>query len=328
MSVAALMAATVFQLGSAHSGVAVDGGLVYLSDAHRRTVIRRLDLETGERTLLYTAPDPRTPIVDLQAGGGTVVFQLAGSVKRVYRMSARGEGREQLFAPRDYVRDCGRVIRLRDVSRSGTLLYEDVTVPCRTRRGRYRLRTLDSANHGHTLTRRPARSLFLSDGVPFHQLSGEQLVTWGDGIVRVRDLSTGRVRRFRPADRLSDFSEPDVAADGRVLLSEFRHMGRGRFPRQTIRLVSASGKSTVVHRRQRVYGDARFCGDRPVLKTFDQRGRLRLSLLAPLVPLFDGRHERDVEASCDTGHFVLVTIGHDPGELAWVHPLPQHELPE
>jgi hypothetical protein len=161
-------------------------------------------------------------------------------------------------------------------------------------------------------------------GPPWRQLVGDQLVTWGDRLVRVRDLTTGRIRRFRPADRLSSFGEPAVAEDGRVFLDQFRYMGEGKFPMQTIRLVSASGSSKVVHRMQRVYGEARFCGDRPVLHTFNQRARLSVRLLDPAVDIFDGTlPEPDTYASCDARHFVLVTVGVDRGELAYDFALPQ-----
>jgi hypothetical protein len=319
MSVAALLAATVFQFGMGHDGVVVDGGLVYRDASHGRSVIRRLDLETGARTLLYAAPHRRTPIVDMEAGGGTIVFQLAGAVKRVYRMGARGAGLKQLFGVRDHGARCGRVIRLRDVSTGGELLYEDVTVSCRTHMGRYRLRTLDPENRARVLRTHRMDDLFLTDGPPFHQLAGEQLVTWGDRIVRVRDLTSGRVRRFRRASRLSSFSEPDVAADGRVLLDEFRYMGRGRFPLQTIRLVDAAGGSTVVHRRQGIYGAARFCGDHAVVYTFSRRRRLRLRVVdPPLEPRLG-----DSYATCDGRHFVLATVGEDDGDRAYVYALPQ-----
>jgi hypothetical protein len=75
-----------------------------------------------------------------------------------------------------------------------------------------------------------------------------------------------------------------------------------------------------MHRRQRVYGQARFCGDRAVLHTFNQRRRLRLSLLDPSVPVFEGTMDSEVEASCDARHFVLLAVD---GERAYVHALPQ-----
>jgi hypothetical protein len=118
-------------------------------------------------------------------------------------------------------------------------------------------------------------------------------------------------------------ASPRWASDGRVLLDEFRYMGRGRFPLQTIRLVRPGGASEVVHRRQRIYGEPHFCGDRPVLHTFNQRGRLRLSLLDPPVPVFEGVMDPDAETSCDAGYFVLLSIGADDSELAYVHELPQ-----
>jgi hypothetical protein len=123
-----------------------------------------------------------------------------------------------------------------------------------------------------------------------------------------------------PPDRLTTYAEPAVAADGRVLISEFRFMGRGRLPRQTIRLVRPGRTPEVVHRRQGVYGEGHFCGERPVLHAFNQRGRLRLSLLDPSLPVFEGTMDSEVDASCDARYFVLLAID---GESAHVYPLPQ-----
>jgi hypothetical protein len=140
----------------------------------------------------------------------------------------------------------------------------------------------------------------------------------------VRDLATGRVRRFVPRARFGAFGEPAVAADGRVLLVEFRDLRGSRFPLQTIRLVRPGGASEIVHRRQRVYGQPHFCGDRAVLHTFNLRGSLRLTLLDPPATVFEGVMDPDVAASCDAGHFVLLTLNAgDDGELAYVHELPQ-----
>jgi hypothetical protein len=115
-----------------------------------------------------------------------------------------------------------------------------------------------------------------------------------------------------------------VAADGRVLLHQFRFMGKRRFPLETIRLTGASGPGRVVHRTRRVFGQARFCGERPVLDTFTQRGRLRLTVLDPPMEVFEGvMHGPDVESSCDARHFVQVTISGDDDERAYVHALPE-----
>jgi hypothetical protein len=213
------------------------------------------------------------------------------------------------------------MLRLLDVSPTGELLYDDVRVRCSSHRGRHRVVAYGS--RARTLVSSRTRTLFVTAGPPWHQLVGDQLVTWGDRLVRIRNIATGRVRRFHTANQLSSFGEPAVSEDGRVLLDQFRHMGEGRFPLQTIRLVSASGMSRVVHRMQRVYGQARFCGDRPVLHTFNQRTRFNLRVLEPPAEVFEGRLEPDTYASCDARHFVLITIGAGPGDLAYDFALPQ-----
>jgi hypothetical protein len=239
-------------------------------------------------------------------------------------MDARGEHLEEVARSRnDGSGECGRAVRLLDMSSSGQVLYERAAVSCRTHRGRYTLLARSAGGRVRRLLSRPATVAYFGAQPPYRQLAGQQLVTWGPRLVRVRDLATSRVRRFVPRDRLSEFGEPAVAPDGRVFLDEFRYMGRGRLPLQTIRLVRPGGASEVVHQRQRVYGRPHICGDRPVLHTFNPRGRLRLSLLDPPVPVFEGVMDPDAETSCDAGHFVFLTISADPGERAIVYPLPQ-----
>jgi hypothetical protein len=251
-----------------------------------------------------------------------VAFETTRRGVRILAMNGDGTGLREIARSRDSDRDCGGMLRLLDVSPSGELLYDDVRVRCSSHRGRHRVVAYGS--RARTLASSPTRTLFLTMGPPWRQLVGRQLVTWGNRLVRVRNTATGTVRRFRPADRLSNFVDPAVTDDGRVLIDEFRSMGRDRRPLQTIRLLSAAGTSTVVHRSQRVYGEARFCGDRPVLHTFNRRARLNLRVLEPPAELVDGRlPERDTYASCDARHFVLVTVGVDPGELAYDFALPQ-----
>jgi hypothetical protein len=325
MSLLALAAVTVLQVGGAHGGVVTDGALIYQGDAGARGTFERLELDSGARTRLYTAPDRRTAISGMDAGGGRAAFETTSRQTRIFTMGATGANLQELAHGRDYdYRDCGRALDLLDVSSSGEVLYDDVAVPCATHRGRRSLRAFSPATGTRTLSSHPARSVFLSFGPPFRQLAGDQLVTWGPRLVRVRNLATDRVRRFRVPDRLTTFREPAVAEDGRILLDRFRSMGRDRPPRQTIRLVSPSGGPKVVHRTRHAFGQARFCGDRPVLQTFTLARRLRLSLLEPRVLVFDGlMPRRDLDASCDARHFALLTVGRDEGELVYVHELPR-----
>jgi hypothetical protein len=318
MSLAAVLAAAVIPIGSAHDGVVSDGSLYYLGD---RGTVKRLELDTGVKSTVYKAPDRYTHISELEAGGGRLAFETTRRAVRIFAMNDDGTGLKEIARSRAFARDCGGMLRLLDVSPSGKLLYDDVRVRCSTHRGRHKVVAYGS--RPRTLVSTPAETLFLTMGPPWRQLVGQQLVTWGDRLVRVRNLASGRTRRFRPPDLRSSFAEPAVAADGRVLLDVYRSMGRGEFPLQTIRLVSASGTSTVVHRMQRVYGQARFCGDRPLLHTFSQRGSLRIRLLEPPVEVAAARLDLDVEASCDATHFVLLTIGRDRGELAYDFALPQ-----
>jgi hypothetical protein len=326
MMLAAIAAAMVFPVGFAHGGAVTDGALMYQRDDRGRSVIRRLDLDSGLQETVYTAPDRRTAVMRMRAGGGRVVFETVAKGVRIIAMDPHGGNREEIARGRDDGRGvCGTAVRLLDVSTSGEVLYERARVGCRTHRGRYALRSHSPDGSVRTLLSRPTRTVYLGLEPPYRQLAGNQLVTWGNRLVRVRDLATGRARRFVPPDRLTTYGEPAVAADARVLLSEFRFMGRGRLPRQTIRLVRPGRTPEVVHRRQGVYGEGHFCGERPVLHTFNQRGRLRLSLLDPPLPVFEGVMDPEAEASCDARHFVLLTIatGDGDSERAFVQALPQ-----
>jgi hypothetical protein len=60
MSVVALLAAAVMPLGSAHDGVVTDGSLYYLSYHGHRGTVQRLELDSGVKSTLYTAPDRYT----------------------------------------------------------------------------------------------------------------------------------------------------------------------------------------------------------------------------------------------------------------------------
>ena len=328
MTLAALAAAMVFPLGSAYGGEVTDGALIYQGEGHEGSVIRRLQLDSGMRSTIYAAPNRRTSVFRMEAGGGRVAFESGPQGVRILTMDARGGQLVEVARSRDDGRGvCGGSARLLDVSSSGEVLYESTTVPCPSRRGRYTLSAQSADGTLRTLLSRRVRRVYLRDQPPFRQLEGDQLVTWGDRLVRVRDLATGRVRRFVPRARFGAFGEPAVAADGHVLLVEFRDVKRTPFPLQTIRLVRPSGASEVVHRRQRVYGEPHFCGDRAVLRTFNQRGRLRLSLLDPKVPVFEGVMDPEALASCDARHFVLLTVdtggGDDDGERAYVYALPK-----
>ena len=272
--------------------------------------------------MVYTAPDRRTHISGLQAGGDRVAFELVSDRVRLLVMGADGTGLDELVRTSDFERrDCGSMVRLLDVSSSGEVLYEHTVIPCWSHRGNRRILAKGTDSRTRTLNRRPTGTVYIPFGPPFRKLAGDQFLTWGNRIVRVVDLANGRARRFRPPDRRTRFAEPDVAADGRLLLHYFRFMGRRRPPRETIRLISASGAARVVHRTRRAFGQARFCGERPVLSTSARRRRLRLTVLDPPAEVFAGVLARaDLASSCDARHFVHMKFG--AHGRAYVHSLP------
>jgi hypothetical protein len=127
MSVAVLLAAVAmpfdpaqvapgpreFPLGENSGGAVADGALFYRSRRARRGVIRRLDLESGANSVVYTAPDRRTHISGLQAGGDRVAFELVSDRVRLLGMGADGTGVDELVRTRDFERrDCGSMVRL------------------------------------------------------------------------------------------------------------------------------------------------------------------------------------------------------------------------
>jgi hypothetical protein len=90
MSVVALLAAAVvIPLGSAHDGVVTDGSLYYLGD---QGTVKRLELDSGVRSTLYTAPYRYTHISELEAGGGRVAFETTRRVVRILAMNGDGRG--------------------------------------------------------------------------------------------------------------------------------------------------------------------------------------------------------------------------------------------
>ena len=336
MSVLALLAAAVVPIapaqavhdvGHGHTGEVAGSSLVYLDAERGRGVVRRLGLDSGTLTTLYAAPDRRTQVGSLEAGGNTAAVETVSRDAgiRLIVIDAETGARRTIARGRHDLTGCGHRIELLDVSPAGAVLFREATVRCGRRSGVMRVR-MHHPEHGlRTLVRRRVEDTFFSSGPPWYVLGSDLLVTWGDRVVRVRDLSSGELRRFTPPDLFTSFSEPQVADDGRVALGEFRFMGRNRPPRQTIRLLGPTdggGDGRVVHRTRRAFGDLRFCGERPVLRTLTRRGVFRLRALDPPVDVFTGRIEPDGEGSCGPRHWVWQTISGNARESAFVYALP------
>jgi hypothetical protein len=110
---------------------------------------------------MCTAPDRRTYVSDLSAGGGRVAFETERGryESAVFAMDAetgalvelgRGRARDNW--------DCGRAFKLDDVSPAGDVLFEEATVPCSSRRGRLLVRA-DGPSGERTLVSRRADAL-------------------------------------------------------------------------------------------------------------------------------------------------------------------------
>ena len=307
-------------------GQVTDGALFYPVFTNGRTGINRLELSTGERRRVYTAPRG-VDVFGLEADGGRVGFQTDDRAHRhrIYLMDAASRAALQLAHGRIYERrDCGHDLKLHDVSPAGELLYEETIVPCDGKRGTLAVRAYDPATGTRTLRSRRMKFAPISQGEPSRRLAGDQLLTAGESRARVRDLSSGAARQIRSLGARSSMQALDVAGDGRVIVHDWRGV-RDR-PEETIRLMRAadSGRGgAVVHRTRRAFGEARFCGSRAVLFTITKRARYRLSLLDPAAPLAEGvLPDADTETTCDAHQFVVTTVAPRRADRAYVFTLP------
>jgi hypothetical protein len=302
--------------------VTTGGALFYTTTQSRHAAIRRLDLNTGETRIVFTAPDRRMEVGELQAGGGRVGFEteIGFRASRLYAMEAHSGAVTEVARGRSTGRrPCGRAFKLDDVAPSGELLFQDAASSCHPPYdGELRIRSYDPPSGTRTLATRPATDVFLSDGEPYRRLAGNQLLTFGERVARVRDLESGVVRRFRTRGLRYGFGNADVTSDGRVLLSMWRSFPAG-LPEQTIRLVGPGGRGlagTVVHRTRREFGEARFCKQHAVLYTQTIRGRFRLTLLDPHSDLRQGLlPSLEVATTCDDQFVATVMLDGRPDRV-------------
>jgi hypothetical protein len=308
----------------------VDGGGLVHFDGHG---FRRLDLATG--TDRYVHRRPRRTAFDVSswnASAGRIAMELDGG-GRNRRSGAlifdTNTGVRTRIPPGrvDDLSGCGRAVKLDDMSPSGDALITEAVVPCGRRRGHLTV-TVYTTTGRRTLISRPTRHAFISSMVPpFRRLVGDHLMTQGERIVRVRDLSTGRTRVVRPLARRAALAGAALGPDGRVLIDEFRRVpGRAR-PRQIVRLVGPHQRGrqgTIVHDTRRAFAGTRFCGRRPVLFTTTLRARYQLILLEPRTVLASGVFpDADVDISCDAGAVAVTSgIGDERGRVE-VFDLPQ-----
>lgn len=304
------------------AGGEIGGGALFYHDslAARSTVVR-FDLATGARAVLYTAPDRRAGVTELEVGGGSLAIEVRSSLRRtkVLRLDPLTGDAAVLARGRNYLgRDCGDGVKLEDVSDAGDILVTSATVPCGGRRGALRVRAFRGSGPPRILVRRPTSVAFVSDGT-HRSIEGTQLLTWGERRARVQDASTGKVRRFAVRGKRRALGPVGVDARGRVLLSEsvFR---AGRL-HQRVRMIGSGDR--VVFSSADVgdgYAEARFCGGRPVIHVHRRRYE-RISLLDPPLLLRQGRATTaDPRITCDGNQYVVVD-GDDP--RAFVYDLPR-----
>ena len=325
-----------FEAGDLFDGVVDGGGIVHV----RGRVVLRFDLATGKDAAIYTLPrGSRFSIGRFGAAAGRVAIDLeAGFSRSAARIVDTNTGIVTRIRSGRYdeLRICGRSVKLDSVAPSGEVLITEASLPCAGRGpntviGQGRPGRLTVKAYGATRTRtllsRPIDDPFLSDGQPYWTLAGDQFMTQGEGLVKVHDLSTGRVRRLRTHGRTASLVSAAVGPDGRVLISEWRRVRGQNRPREIVRLAGPrqDGRAgTIVHDSSRWYADPRFCGNRPVLFTLTPRGRYELDLVRPRTVLATGRlADPEASVSCDADSLVAISLTGVQRTTIDVHLLPQ-----
>ena len=324
---------TSFALRDSFGGEVDGGGFVFArhlssrGSSRSRELIQRHDFATGVTKTLWSAPRERAWVPAIDAAGGRIAFEVSSTIQssRVMVIEASGAVSELARGRYNARRNCGSSVHLEDVAPSGEVLVTTTRVPCGQRSGRMVVRAHGPAST-RTLLVSPTRIAFLSDGPPHRRLAGDQLLTFGDRSARVRDLAAGQVRRLQTLDPRGRLGPMAVAADGRVLFNELT-FSRHERPRQTIRLLGPADEGragAVVHRSRQAFGEAHFCGERPVMHTVGPRKRSQLRILDPPQELFSGTvPEFDWTTSCDAHHFALVVGLRAKPDRVYVHTLPE-----
>jgi hypothetical protein len=322
------------QAGALFPGV-VDGGAIVHSEARS---IRRFDLATGMDTVVYRIPrGSRYRISDFDAAAGRIGIELeAGFSRSAARIVDTNTGVVTRIPSGRYdeLRVCGRSVKLDEVAPSGQVLVTEASLSCagrgpntvvgRGRPGRLTVKAYGRAST-RTLVARPTVDPFLSDGPPYRSLAGDQFMTVGDRMVKVRDLSTGRTRRLRTLRRGESLVGAAVGPDGSVLIGEFRRIPGHVRPREIVRLAGPKQEGragAIVHDTTSFYTEPRFCGARPVLFSSTPHGRYKLALLRPPTLLASGvLADSEADVSCDASTLVAISPTEDGRTTVAVHNL-------
>lgn len=324
MGLTAVAAAAVLSMGSAGeppvsfetsqdpiAGVVDNGRLFYWDVVAHRSAIGRFDMGTRSAQVLHRLSRPWETPDEMDAANGRVAVETIDGGRRIRtRVIAiegdTGEVSELAESSFGYRGGCGGRVELDDVAPSGDVLVAETNVPCGSRAGSFTL-TAYGREGPRVLLSRTARSISLSEA-PSRRLSGQQLLTVGLRRARVRDLSTGAVRRMRPRRGYDAFIAGSVGSDGRVLLTEWRE---GPLTRFAVRLVGRGERGrggSVVEASPGVAPGADFCGDRPVLSTFSRNRRASIRFVDPHELIWRGRVPNlDLFTTCDERDFVVIS---------------------
>jgi hypothetical protein len=306
----------------------IDGRfLYYRSQSKGHDALKRLDLATGHRTVLYRTGAQASTITDLRAGGGRAaigVSQVGGS--RLIPSSVRAfdsEGRQTLVASGRYRMshdnvddaDCGTIVSLKDVDDDGSVLTQEAANACPAAKG-----TAALVLHSMTGGRRILRELPIEDSFALIgdeeqiQIAGDHLLEWVEELAFVTDLRTGSTKRIKPYHRYAGFQDLSLSADGALLVNELRFITQRRFE-FNLRLVAppdAERGGRRVYRSRRTPALGALCGDAIVIYSLDgrrQRVRIRDRQLRPIAPSVFGPAIRgDLEdPTCDADRLAVVS---------------------
>ena len=317
--------------GLVGDAVVEDGAVYYRSFTRRREVVKRLDLETGKRRVVYGHALEPFSISGIRAGGGRVVIEVSAPreedfVSRVLEIAPGGGDPtlvvEKRLVTRDNEGDCGGLVVLKDVGPNGEILTEEGTAPCEDPREGFATLKVYAGGSPREIGRHGVEDVFdLVDG-PARKLASGRLLTWTDTRATVTELATGSTRRVARRGRRWLFQDVDLDSAGDVLATEFI-FGRGRRYREAVRLVRPTDRSTggkLLFRSRRGFEVAGFCGEALAEYSLSGRGveRLRLRPNADSAPrlLHRGKpptkREFSFEFACDESAFALLRSIGDP----------------
>jgi hypothetical protein len=306
----------------ARTPAVVGNSLFYLSDTRTEEVVKRLDLTTGQRARVFGRRSGAYSLGALRAGGGRVAVEVDDNSPRGGLGSAVVELDPTGAPPHTLARGvlrtrarCGLQVSLEDVSQDGAVLVDRTTIEC-SRRARDR-HVLERYGIGPPteLVRWVERS---GDEGPAWRLAATRLLKTTEHGVRVTDLVTRQIRRFRPSRRGSVLGFGDLDSSGNLTIAQLRF--RRRSMHEVLRLLRptdslASGR--VLFDGRTSGSEPRFCGTRLVehrVSPATEELFVHDDPFGPPRQIFSstrpGATGLDLELGCDPDTAVIADAGH------------------